>query len=284
MLVHRRRFRDELDEEMQLHLELRQQQQIALGLRPEDSRTAAMRRFGNTTRIWERSQMVWGWGWLESLLQDVVYGIRAMLRSPVLTMVALLSLALGIGANAAIFSFLDAVLLRSLPVEDPQRLVLLGTADSSGITDAFACTEFYSYPFYRQFQAKNAVFSLTAAIFSMTNDVHGFVENRTESEPMQVQLVSGTYFATLGVKAQLGRMLTDADDTTEGNHPVAVTSQRFWKRSLAGDPEVVGRTVTLGNTMFTIVGLAPPEFFGTKVGDAPDLWVPLLMTQSVPPG
>ncbi|MGC1492804.1 MAG: hypothetical protein WA798_15650, partial [Candidatus Acidiferrum sp.] len=125
--------------------------------------------------------MAWGWDWLESFVQDIDYGSRAMLRSPALTIVALLSLALGIGANTAIFSLLDAVMLRSLPVRDPGQLILLGKGNISGITDDFARNQLYSYPFYRQMQEENQVFSDTAAIFSLTNDVHGFVEGRIES-------------------------------------------------------------------------------------------------------
>src|SRR5579863_4155916 len=180
MLLHRGRFQRDLDEEMRLHLELRRQQQIASGLTPEAAGRSAQQRFGNVTRIKEKSHMAWGWEWLETLLQDTGYGLRSMLRTPAITVVALISLALGIGANTAIFSFLDAVMLRSLPVKEPQRLVKLGAEDWDGITDSFACTELYSYPFYRQFQRKNVVFSDTAAIFSMINDVHGFVDNRQE--------------------------------------------------------------------------------------------------------
>ena len=227
--------------------------------------------------------MVWGWEWLESFLQDAAYGTRAMLRSPGLTIVALLSLALGIGANTAIFSLLDAVMLRSLPVKNPAQLVLLGKGNASGITDDFARTQLYSYPFYRRMRAENQVFSDTAAIFSMTNAVHGYVEGRAESEPMNVQLVSGAYFSTLGVNALLGRTLNDADDNSEGDHPVAVISYAWWKRSLARDPNVMNRTLKLGATTYNIVGVAPPEFFGTKVGEAPDMWVPLSMVKAVPP-
>ncbi len=227
--------------------------------------------------------MNWGWGWLETFAQDVVYGVRSMLRSPALVAVALLSLALGIGANTAIFSFLDAVMLRSLPVKQPSQLVLLGKGDWDGISDAFAITELYSYPFYRQMQKDNAVFSDVAAIFSMENNVHGFVEGRNESEPMNVQLVSGTYFPTLGVNAIMGRMLTDEDDNSEGNHPVAVVSYAWWKRGLTQDPSVLSKKLKIGETTYDIVGVAPPEFFGTKVGVAPDIWIPLSMMEQVPP-
>jgi predicted permease len=205
------------------------------------------------------------------------------LRSPALTLVALLSLALGIGANTAIFSLLNAVMLRSLPVKDPSRLVLLGRGDTTGITDDFARTNLYSYPFYRQMQQQNQVFSDTAAIFSITSGGHGVVEGRTESEPMNVQLVSGTYFQTLGVRALMGRTLNDADDNSEGDHPVAVISSAWWKRSLAQDPNVLNRKLKLGATIYNIIGVAPPEFFGTKVGAAPDMWIPLSMVKAVPP-
>ncbi len=283
MFLERDKFDANLEEEMQLHVELRRQQQIEAGVAPEAARSAARRRFGNEAAIKEKSHMTWGWNWLETLLQDVVYGVRSMLRSPALVAVALLSLALGIGANTAIFSLLDAVMLRSLPVKQPSQLVLLGTGDWDGISDGFAITELYSYPFYRQMQKNNAVFSDVAAIFSMENNIHGFVEGRDESEPMNVQLVSGTYFPTLGVNAVMGRMLTDDDDNSEGNHPVAVVSYAWWKRGLARDPAVLSKRLKIGETTYDIIGVAPPEFFGTKVGVAPDIWVPLSMMEQVPP-
>src|SRR3984885_704693 len=283
MLMRRQQFDADLEEEMRLHLELREQEQTRAGLMPADARDAALRRFGNTTLLKEESYMAWGWEWLESFFQDIAYGSRAFLRSPALTIVALLSLALGIGANTAIFSLLDAVMLRFLPVKDPAQLVLLGKGNTSGITDDFARTQLYSYPFYRQMRGENQVFSDSAAIFSMTNEVHGFVEGRTESEPMNVQLVSGTYFSTLGVRAMVGRTLNDRDDDSEGDHPVAVISYDWWNRSLARDPNILNRTLKLGATTYNIIGVAPREFFGTKVGEAPDMWVPLSMVKEVPP-
>ena len=283
MLLHRGQFQRDLDDELQLHVTLRREQRIAAGLSPEQAHRSAALRFGNPTRIREQSTMEWGWNGLEAFLQDALYGLRSMLRTPAITIVALISLALGIGANTAIFSFLDAILLRSLPVKDPQRLVKLGDQDWSGIADAFACTELYSYPFYLQLRKKNAVFSDTAALFSLMNNVHGFVDDRTEMEMINVQAVSGTYFQTLGVHPQLGRAIDENDDSTEGNHPVVVISDRFWKRNLGGDPGVLNHKLKLGSTVFDIVGVTPPEFFGTKVGEAPDAWGPLSMLASIPP-
>lgn len=284
MLFHRNRFQSDLDEEMRLHLDLREQEQCEAGLSRPAAHQAAYRRFGNPTAIKDQSHMTWGWNWLEDFFEDIRYGFRSMLRSPALTAVALLSLALGIGANTAIFSFLDAVMLRSLPVKDPSQLVVLGEGDENGMTDRYGSTTLYSYPFYRQMQQKNAVFSDVAAILSMLNRVHGTIDGRDEVEEMYVQLVSGTYFRALGVEPVLGRALTDDDDNTEGDHPIAVISYAWWKRGLAGDPAVLNRKIKLGTTLFNIVGVAPPEFFGTKVGEAPEIWVPLSMMKSVPPG
>jgi len=284
MLFHRARFQRELDEEMRLHLELRRQQKIASGLNPDDASHSAHKRFGNPTLLREKSHAAWGWSWIETLFQDAGYGLRSMLRTPAITIVALVSLALGIGANTAIFSFLDAVMLRSLPVKNPQQLVKLGVEDWDGITDSFACTELYSYPFYRQFQRKNEVFSDTAAMLSLLNGVHGFIDNREASEMIHVQLVSGTYFQTLGVGPQIGRVLNEADDSSEGDHPVLVISDGFWKSRLGADPAVLNHRIKLGSIVYNIVGVAPPEFFGTHLGQSPDAFAPLSMGQVVPPG
>ncbi len=283
MLLHRKQVTRDIQEEIDLHLDLLRQQQMDAGVTPKDAEAAAHRRFGNATSIQERTYLAAGWNWLETLLQDILYGLRAMLRSPGITLVALLSLALGIGANTAIFSLMDAVMLRSLPVKQPQQLVLLGTGEDFGVTDSFASTYLYSYPFYRQMQRRNHVFSGVAAIFSMQNDLHGFVSGHKEQEQMHVQLVSGTYFSTLGVHAVLGRTLSDDDDRIEGGDPVAVISDSWWKKDLARDPDVLNRTLRMGDTTFTIVGVAPPEFFGTEVGAAPDIWVPFSMIGKVPP-
>jgi predicted permease len=283
MVFRRRQLDLDLEEEMRLHLDLRRQQQIESGLSPTAASQAANRKFGNVAHLKEKSIMTWGSEGLESFFHDAAYGARALLRSPALTLVALLLLALGIGANTAIFSLLNAVMLRSLPVKQPAQLVLLGKGDTTGITDDFARTNLYSYPFYRQMQQKNQVFSDTAAFFSFLRGGHGFVEGRAESEPMSVLLVSGTYFQTLGVGALIGRTLDDADDNSEGDHPVAVISYAWWKRSLAQDPNVLNRKLKLGATVYNIIGVAPPEFFGTKVGEAPDMWIPMSMVKAIPP-
>jgi predicted permease len=269
---------------MEEHLALQIEENIHAGMTAAEARRQAILKFGPAEAVRESYHAEEGLPLMESALQDCRYALRMLLRSPVLSVVAVLTLALGIGANTAIFSFLDAVMLRSLPVRDPQRLVKLGVEDWDGITDNFACTELYSYPFYRQLQRDNRVFSDTAALMSMMNEVHGSVDDGKQLERINVQSVSGTYFQTLGIAPQIGRVINESDDSTEGAHPVLVISYGFWKHRLGADPAVLDHKLKLGNTVFNIVGVAPPEFFGTKVGEAPDAWAPLSMMGSIPPG
>ena len=275
-----RRLREELEQ----HIALQTEENIRAGMTAAEARRQAILKLGPVEALRESYHAEEGLPAIETVLQDCRYAMRMLYKSPVLGVVAVLTLALGIGANTAIFSFLDAVMLRSLPVKDPQRLVKFGLEDWDGITESYACTELYSYPFYRQFQRDNQVFSDTAAMFSMTNDVHGFVDDRKDSELIHVQTVSGTYFQTLGVGPQIGRVINQNDDSTEGAHPVVVVSNAFWKHRLGGDPAVLDHKIKLGNTVFNVVGVAPTEFFGTKVGEAPDAWAPLSMLASIPPG
>jgi predicted permease len=211
-----------------------------------------------------------------------------LLKKPGFTLIAVLSLALGIGANTAIFSLLDAVLLRTLPVHEPQQLVLFGNGKDQGVTISFPdeSWDLFSYPFYRRVEQRTDMFSGVAGVMSITWTVHGFVnanEGGSEIEKLQVQLVTGSFFPVMGVNPSLGRVLTEADDQTPGGHPVAVVSYPWWQRRLGGDPSALGKTVTIDNIAYTIVGVAPKEFFGATVGTVPDLWVPLAMEKHIPP-
>ena len=219
------------------------------------------------------------------MLQDLIFGFRMLLKRPGFTLVAVLSLALGIGANTAIFSLLDAVLIKSLPVHEPNQLVLFGKGKNMGLTLGFPdqSWDLFSYPFYRQVQQRSDVFSGVAGLLSITWNVHGFVNSSSDIEKLEVQLVSGSYFPVLGVNAGLGRVLTEADDQTQGGHPVAVVSYAWWQQRLGGDPAVLGKPVTIDNIQYSIVGVAPKDFFGTTVGTAPDLWIPLAMEKQMPP-
>ncbi|HET8966176.1 MAG TPA: ABC transporter permease, partial [Candidatus Acidoferrum sp.] len=269
---------------MRLHLELRLQKNIEAGMAPDEARRAAKLQFGNRLLLEEESHAAWGWEWIEQFLQDAAYGIRAMLRSPGITFVALLSLALGIGANTAIFSLIDALLLRSLPVKNPQELVIFGDGSNNGISDSFPDNTLYSYPFFREMQKRNEVFTDVAASSSLLNLAHGTVEGHSVPEPMHIKLVSGSYFPTLGVEAVIGRLLNQADDQVKDAHPVAVLNYVWCKRSFGSAPNVLGKKVTVGSTVFTVVGVAPPEFFGNEVGESPDMWIPLAMQKEIPPG
>jgi predicted permease len=229
---------------------------------------------------------MWGWTSFERLGHDLRFALRIMGKSPGFTLVAVLSLALGIGGNTAIFSLMNAVMLRSLPVAEPDRLLLFGKGQWGGITDSFpdASWQLFSYPFYREVQRKNGVFTGVAAMMSLPNETRAVAGGNTESEPVHARLVSGTYFDVLGVKPALGRTFTDADDQAPGSHPVAVIGYLWWRRRFGGDPSVLGKTLAAGTTIYTIIGVAPPEFFGTTAGESPDLWIPLAMNGQLPPG
>jgi predicted permease len=222
---------------------------------------------------------------MNALIQDIRYAIRMLCKSPGFAAVAILTLALGIGANTAIFSLMNAVMLRELPVAHPNQLVLFGDARQGGSDDAFANTRIYSYPFYRELRARNQSFSEVSAALSVPFDgTHGAIDNSANLETINAQLVSGTYFSMLGVKPVLGRTFTAAEDAPAGAHAVAVISDSWWKRRFNRDPGVVGKTITFRARVYTIIGVAPPGFFGTTVGQSPDVWLPLSMEAQISPG
>ena len=223
---------------------------------------------------------------MNGLNQDVRFSLRQLRKNPGFAVVAVLTLALGIGANTAIFSLLNAVLLRNLPVREPEKLMLFGKGTWRGSVDDLPnrSWQLFSYPFFREFRQKNEVFSDVAAIDSIMFSIHGHVAGGASLEKMNVELVSGTYFNVLGVNPFLGRVLSDSDDQTPGGHPIAVASHAWWQRRFGNDSNVVGKTVTIRSVVYTVVGVAPPEFFGVTVGQSPDLWVPLAMEKEISPG
>src|SRR5262245_481715 len=225
---------------------------------------------------------------MQTLWQDLRYGARMLLKSKMFTLVAVFSLALGIGANTAIFSLLDAVLLRSLPVREPEKLVFFGRGEWGVSANEFPNRNWstFSYPFYREARRLSEVFSDVAAAQARPWTVHGAVNTNGangEQVRIEVQLVSGSYFSTLGVNASLGRVITDADDQVYGAHPVAVVSHDWWERRLGGDPAAVGKTVTIDKVAYTIIGVAPAEFQGLSVMQKQDMWIPLAMEAQMPP-
>src|SRR5271157_648197 len=292
-LFRRSRPVDDLAEEIRLHLAMDEQENLEAGMAPEEAHYAALRRFGNVTLAQERSREMWGWNWAETLWQDLRYGLRQLAKSPGLTSVIVLSLALGIGANTAIFSLIDAVMLKMLPVRQPEQLVLLSwvTPDHpdmihslSGNFDrdkrgGFTSTSF-SYPIFDDIRASNPAFSSVLA-FADTDRLNVGVGG--QAGLARGQLVSGDFFSTLGVPAAIGRTITPADDTA-GASPAAVISYGYWARRFGRDPLVVGKAITVNGVPFSLVGVAAPEFFGVQPGASIDVWIPLRTQPQVDPG
>ena len=214
-------------------------------------------------------------GWLDTLLRDLKYTFRALVRTPGFTAVAVLTLALGIGANTAIFTLLDQVLLRLLPVKDPQQLVLL-TMRGSHYGNNWGGNAI-SHPMYRDFQAHNEVFSEMFCRFSIAASV-SFGQ---QAERVPIELVSGTYFSTLGVGPALGRVLTPDDDRVSNGHPFVVLNHSFWKSRFASDPQIVGKTLIINNYKMTVVGVSQAGFDGVDLGTSPKIFIPIMMQSQV---
>jgi predicted permease len=216
--------------------------------------------------------------WLETLLQDIRYGLRQLAKAPALVTVAVVSLALGIGANTAIFTLINAVMLQSLPVRDPARLVLFYDGISTGVYDGDRVqSDEFSYPFWEYLQTHHDPFESLAAFRQSNDPVILHVAGSSDSGPSEratVHMVAGNYFDVLGVGAAAGRVLTPADDSLTAP-PAAVVSYPFWRDRFDLDPATVGREVVLNGTAFTIVGVANREFFGERIQSAPDFWLPL---------
>jgi predicted permease len=217
---------------------------------------------------------------MESLLKDIRYGLRGLLKRPAFTIVALVILALGIGANTAIFTLINAVILKPLPVSKPEELVLFDDLPNEGTSDGDPMTgqwHRFSYSSYRYFREHDRSFQELSAFRSGESRVSVRRTDAQPGEPAQRasgHLVSGNYFAVMGVNAMQGRVLTNEDDSPAA-HPAAVISNGYWKQQLNGDTRVVGKDILLNGTGFTVVGIMPPQFFGERVRRSPDFWVPL---------
>src|SRR5260221_1683498 len=276
----------ELDAELRTYLEMAAEEKIKQGMNHKDARRAVRLERGSVEIT---KEVLWSARWesvVDTLWQDLRFAARMLAKNPAFTAVAVLTLALGIGANTAIFSLMNAVLLRSLPVQNPSQLVLFGAGKWGGIMDEVPSRtwQLFSYPFYRQVQQDGRVFSGVTAVSSMPNGVHGTIGDASEAEAIDARLVSGTYFATLGVNPVLGRAFSEDDDRIPGGSPIVVASYSWWKRRFGGDPSIIGKKMSIGATVYTIIGVAPEKFFGTTVGESPDVWIPLSMEEQLPPG
>jgi putative ABC transport system permease protein len=256
------RFDGDLAEEMRLHLDLRTADKQAAGMPPDVAEAAARRQFGNLTHAHENSRAAWGWTVLDSLRQDVLYGLRTMAANPGFAATAVLSLALGIGANTAIFSILNAVILRSLPVEDPQRLVQVRMGPEGD--------DEWSNPIWEQVRDRQQAFSGALAYAPDRFDL----ADGGESHYAAGLWVSGDFFRVLGVPAIEGRVFSRGEDR-RGTPPQAVISYSFWKRNFAGETGVIGRTVRLNRHTFEIVGVTPPWFRGLDTDWGFDVAIPI---------
>jgi len=275
----------DLERELRSYLELETDEQQEAGLPPDQARHAAQRAFGNTTLVQEKIREMSRWMLLDRLRQDLRYAFRTLGRNRGFTAVAILTLALGIGANTAIFSLLNAVELRRLPVRDPQQLVMLqwtankkadwsGGSSSYGGCDArklgavsAGCS--FSYPLFDYFRSHSKLFSGLAAVAGPAG-LNARI--RGEIVHASAQFVSGDFFSVVGVQTQLGRTI-DAKDDLGGSEPVAVLSSRYWEKYFGSDPRVLGATISLEGAPFTVVGVAAKEFFGLQPTGLPDLWI-----------
>jgi predicted permease len=251
---------DDVTRELRAHVELEIEQRMADGAKPADARAAALHLFGNPVAIREQVRDLSPWTWWERLMQDVRYGLRAFRRSPAFTTTAVLSLALGIGANSAIFAVVNAALLRSLPVSHPEQLVAVRDASFGN----------FSYPAYVALRRDTHTLSDLIAASSLNKAVVGI---GGETEQAAVKMVSGNYFAGFGVLPSVGRVLATPDET----EPVAVISRGYWLRRFNESPGVLGQTIRVNGASFTIVGVGPAGFSGEAPGESPEIWTSLAL-------
>ena len=258
----------DLDAELRDHLERQIEANLAGGMTPSDARQAALREFGNVVHIEEQCRDARGFRLIEDAVRDLRFGLRSSLRTPAFMIVAVLSLALGIGANTAIFSLINALMLRSLPVTDPGALVELGRITQYGRGGSF------SYPIYERLRDEQA--TLTALLVQSNTTVQTDQAGEDSEDPPIGRFVSGNYFQTLGLAPAAGRLLGPDDDRLEqGTAAPAVISHAYWRRAFGARPEAVGASLTLNRIPFTIVGVMPRGFAGLETGRPVDFLLPI---------
>jgi predicted permease len=277
----------EVDEELAFHLEMRTRKLIDSGWSPQEARLEALRQFGNLDEVRadcmtmdrERMRVMNRVNLLQDLRQDVLYALRVLRRNLGVTTVVVSSLALGIGANTAIFSLVNAVLLRKLPVRAADELLVLGdpaSVTSMAYSDA-PQTNLYSWPTYKSLRERDGlVTGLVASGRAPRLDVH-LAGGRGEPDRPRGRLVSGNYFGVLGVPAALGRTFDGSEDALVGGSPVAVVSHGYWTRRLGSDSTAIGRDVLINGARFTLIGVTPASFTGEIVGQETDFWIPITM-------
>lgn len=263
-LRRRGQFNRELEEEMRFHLEMKMEENVCGGMSPEEARHSAQRQFGNDTLLREVSRDMWGFTAIETLIQDLRYGARMLLKNPGFTVVAVIALALGIGANSAIFSVVNTVLLRPLPYKDPERIVMVWEdATKHGYPrDTPAVAN------YIDWRDQNKVFEGMAAIAEMSFNLTG----TGDPERIEGRRVSANLFPLLGVEPQLGRAFLPEEDQPGANR-VVILSQGLWQRRFGSDTNIIGKPLNLNGENYTVVGVMPPQFQFPTSDD--ELWVPM---------
>jgi predicted permease len=261
--LRRDRFDHELEEEMRFHLEMKAQENIEAGVKPEEARYAARRQFGNQTLLQEVSRDMWGFRYLEMIAQDLRFCLRMMSKNPGFTAVAVLTLALGIGANTAMFSAVDAALIRPLPYLDAGRLVMVW--DDTGQSGE---SKFFSTPAeWHEWRRHNAVFTDIAA--TQPGDVT--ISSDGEPEELPGRKVTANLWTVLGAQPLLGRVFTEDEDTQGAR--VAVISFALWHRRFGASPDVLGRKIMLNDSPYEVIGVMPREFYFMPSRDI-DIWIP----------
>lgn len=286
MLFGRGREIERLDEELQFHLDRQIAENLAAGMSAEEARKAALREFGNPALLREQARAAWSWNWLELLMYDLRYAVRSLRQSPGFTLTALLTLTLAIGANTTIFSLLNAVLLRSLPVRDPQRLAVLNwTMDDGpdGLTSTGYSNYEFSYPAFEHFAKRRDIFSSVFGVAGLgfnQNDVAVTVHGNTT--PATASMVTGGYFSGLGIVPAAGRLL-DENDLQSSAPRAAVISYAYWQKQFAGSLTALGQSISLNGRSYTIVGVAAPRFTGLQPGLPEELWIPVTDDTAIRP-
>lgn len=280
-LFARKRMESDLDKELLFHFESQIADKVRSGIPESEARRLTHIEFGGIEQIKEDCRESRGTLWIESIVQDVRYGVRQLRKSPGFTFVAIVSLTLGIGANTAIFTLLNAIMLRPLPVQNPGELLLFGNGIAQGSTESVpdGSTRLFSYSFFHDFRQKDTSFSGIAAVdstqFATKASIAGSAYQTTH-----VNLVSGSYFSVLGVPAFLGRTIEESDDGAPGDGAIAVASYSWFQRHFNGDPSALGKVIRIQSHEYTLVGVAKPGFYGVTVGRSTDLWIPLSMEKA----
>ena len=281
-LFHRSELDEEIDAELRSHIEMRTADNVAAGMPPEEARRDARLRFGNPAALKERVTEADAQMFLDFFWRDLRYGLRMLRNNLGFTSIAVLSLALGIGANTAIFTLIDAVMLRMLPVQNPQELVSLKLAPDTRFPREAPDGDHsivFPYPAFVQMREHNQELS---ALFAFRDTAGLSVLANGNAETAHGQLVTSNYFSALGVRPALGRDFV-AEDDTAGAEPVAIISYGYWQSYFGGEAFAIGRQIVVNGVPVTIIGVAAPEFFGLQPGSAVDLYMPLAMQPLIAP-